>query len=68
MKKIKQLVEKLDVLIIDDSSPDGTADIVRELGGKYEKNYGYSESKKDGIGCSIPKKDSNMFWKNLIQN
>ena len=27
-EKIKQLVEKLDVLIIDDSSPDGTADIV----------------------------------------
>ena len=36
-EKIKQLVEKLDVLIIDDSSPDGTADIVRKLGEKYEK-------------------------------
>ena len=33
-EKIKQIVEKLDVLIVDDSSPDGTADIVRELGGK----------------------------------
>ena len=29
--KIKQLVEKLDVLIIDDSSPVGTADKVRGL-------------------------------------
>ena len=36
-EKIKQLVEKLDVLIIDDSSPDGTAEIARELGEKFEK-------------------------------
>ena len=35
-EKVKQLVERLDVLVIDDSSPDGTAEIVRELGGKYD--------------------------------
>ena len=30
-EKIKQLVDKLDILIIDDSSPDGTADICERI-------------------------------------
>ena len=51
-EKIKQLVEKLDVLIIDDSSPDGTADIVRELGGKYEKITVIQRAKKMGLGAA----------------
>ena len=55
-EKIKQLVEKLDVLIIDDSSPDGTADIVRELGGKYDKITVIQRAKKNGIGSSIQRR------------
>jgi len=51
-EKIKQLVEKLDVLIIDDSSPDGTADIVRELGNKYEKITVIQRPKKMGLGAA----------------
>ena len=51
-EKIKQLVEKLDVLIIDDSSPDGTADIARELGGKYEKITVIQRAKKMGLGAA----------------
>ena len=51
-EKIKQLVEKLDVLIIDDSSPDGTADIVRELGGKYDKITVIQRAKKMGLGAA----------------
>ena len=51
-EKIKQLVEKLDVLIIDDSSPDGTADIVRELGDKYEKITVIQRPKKMGLGAA----------------
>jgi len=51
-EKIKQLVEKLDVLIIDDSSPDGTADIVRELGEKYEKITVIQRPKKMGLGAA----------------
>ena len=49
-EKIKQLVEKLDVLVIDDSSPDGTADIARELGGKYDKITVIQRAKKMGLG------------------
>ena len=51
-EKIKQLVEKLDILIIDDSSPDGTADIVRELGTKYEKITVIQIPKKMGLGAA----------------
>ena len=51
-EKIKQLVEKLDILIIDDSSPDGTADIVRELGTKYEKIKVIQRPEKMGLGAA----------------
>ena len=51
-EKIKQLVEKLDILVIDDSSPDGTADIVRELGNKYEKITVIQRPKKMGLGAA----------------
>ena len=51
-EKIKQLVERLDILIIDDSSPDGTADIVRELGAKYEKITVIQRPKKMGLGAA----------------
>ena len=51
-EKIKQIVEKLDILIIDDSSPDGTADIVRELGEKYEKVTVIQRPKKMGLGAA----------------
>ena len=51
-EKIKQLVEKLDVLIVDDSSPDGTADIVRKLGEKYEKITVIQRPKKMGLGAA----------------
>jgi len=51
-EKIKHLVEKLDILIIDDSSPDGTADIVRELVGEYEKITIIQRAKKMGLGAA----------------
>ena len=51
-EKIKKLVERLDILIIDDSSPDGTADIVRELGTKYEKITVIQRPKKMGLGAA----------------
>ncbi|MDC0241512.1 polyprenol monophosphomannose synthase [Candidatus Nitrosopelagicus sp.] len=51
-EKIKQFVERLDILIIDDSSPDGTADIVRELGTKYEKITVIQRPKKMGLGAA----------------
>jgi dolichol-phosphate mannosyltransferase len=51
-EKIKQIVEKLDVLIIDDSSPDGTANIARKLGEKYEKITVIQRPKKMGLGAA----------------
>ena len=51
-EKLKQLVDKLDILIIDDSSPDGTADIARELGDKYEKITVIQRPKKMGLGAA----------------
>ena len=51
-EKIKQFVERLDILIIDDSSPDGTADIVRRLGDKYEKITVIQRPKKMGLGAA----------------
>ena len=51
-EKVKELVEKLDILIIDDSSPDGTADIVRKLGEKYEKITVIQRPKKMGLGAA----------------
>ena len=51
-EKVKQLVEKLDILIIDDSSPDGTADIVRKLSEKYEKITVIQRPKKMGLGAA----------------
>ena len=34
--EIKPIVDELHVVIIDDSSPDGTADIARNLGEKFQ--------------------------------
>ena len=62
-EKIKQLVEKLDILIIDDSSPDGTADIVRELGTKYEKITVIQRPKKMGLGAAYKEGFSHVLEK-----
>tara|TARA_B100000029_G_C17289233_1_gene856369 strand:- start:86 stop:799 length:714 start_codon:yes stop_codon:yes gene_type:complete len=51
-EKIKQLVEKLDILIVDDSSPDGTADIARGLSEKFEKITVIQRPKKMGLGAA----------------
>ena len=51
-ENLKQIVEKLDVLIVDDSSPDGTANIVRELHNKYEKITVIQRAKKMGLGAA----------------
>ena len=35
--KVKVLVDELHIVIVDDSSPDGTADIARKLSEKFQK-------------------------------
>jgi len=51
-ERVKELVDKLDILIVDDSSPDGTADIARELGEKYDKITVIQRAKKMGLGAA----------------
>ena len=40
---------QFNILIVDDSSPDGTADIVKDLQKKYEKLYLLTQEKKQGL-------------------
>lgn len=51
--KVMSLEPKIDLLIIDDASPDGTADIVREFQGKYpERLYLIERAGKLGLGTA----------------
>ena len=66
--KIRPLVEELDVIIVDDSSPDGTADIARNLGEKFQKisviqrpaKMGLGAAYKDGFTHVLQKLESNL--------
>ena len=50
--KIRALIEELHVIIVDDSSPDGTADIARNLGDKFQKISVIQRPKKMGLGAA----------------
>ena len=50
--KIRPLIEELHVIIVDDSSPDGTADIARNLGDKFQKISVIQRPKKMGLGAA----------------
>ena len=57
---IEKLIEEIEnlnldvtVLVIDDSSPDGTADIVRQLQKKYDNVLLYVRPRKAGLGTAI---------------
>ena len=66
--KIRPLVEELHVVIVDDSSPDGTADIARNLGEKFQKisviqrpaKMGLGAAYKDGFTYVLQKLESNL--------
>lgn len=47
---IRNLPERLDVLIVDDNSPDGTADLVRQMMLHDDGIYLLQRPKKDGLG------------------
>ncbi len=51
--EIENLDLKTSVLLIDDSSPDGTARIVRELQNQYSNLLIFSRPKKSGLGTAI---------------
>lgn len=53
IRKIEKLNLKLSILIVDDSSPDGTAEIVRNLQNEYENIILLIRPKKMGLGTAI---------------
>ena len=50
--EIEPLVEELHVVIVDDSSPDGTADLARNLGEKFHKISVIQRPMKMGLGAA----------------
>jgi dolichol-phosphate mannosyltransferase len=53
IEEIENLNLKLSILVVDDSSPDGTADIVRQLQKKYNNILLFVRPKKAGLGSAI---------------
>lgn len=50
---IEDLNLNASILVIDDSSPDGTARIVQELQKKHDNIFLFSRPKKSGLGSAI---------------
>ena len=67
--EIKPIVDELHVVIIDDSSPDGTANIVTDLSDKFQKisliqrptKLGLGSAYKDGFNHVLEKIDSDLI-------
>lgn len=53
LQKIEELNLNASILVVDDSSPDGTADIVRRIQGKYEDILLLERPRKSGLGSAI---------------
>lgn len=53
IQEIESLTQRISILVIDDSSPDETANIVRSLQKKYNNILLYSRPKKCGLGTAI---------------
>lgn len=51
--EIEKLKLDLSIVVVDDSSPDGTADIVKRLQEKYDNIYLVSRPEKLGLGTAI---------------
>jgi len=51
--EIEDLKQKISILVIDDSSPDGTANVVRSFQKKYNNILLLSRPKKNGLGTAI---------------
>ena len=68
-EKIKPLVDELHVVIVDDSSPDGTADIARNIGTKFNSvsviqrptKLGLGGAYKDGFNHVLQKLKSDLI-------
>src|ERR1700686_3180789 len=49
--QFQSIPHQMSILIVDDNSPDGTADIVRALQAQY-RNLDLIEGRKDGLGAA----------------
>ena len=52
-KKIINLKKRVDLLIVDDNSPDGTSEIVKNLKLEYKNIFLIKRKEKKGIGSAI---------------
>ncbi len=50
IRAVKQLPERFDVLVVDDNSPDGTADLVKESQAEFPGIFLLKRKKKEGLG------------------
>ncbi len=62
-EKIKPVVEDLHVVVVDDSSPDGTADLARNLAAKFQKITVIQRPSKTGLGAAYK-----HGFKHVLQN
>ena len=51
-ENLKLIVDELHIVIVDDSSPDGTADMARSLGEKFQKISVIQKPGKMGLGAA----------------
>ena len=51
-EKVKDVVDELHVVIVDDSSPDGTSDIARKLGERFQNISVIQRPSKMGLGTA----------------
>ena len=51
-EKVKDVVDELHVVIVDDSSPDGTSDIARKLGERFKNISVIQRPSKMGLGTA----------------
>lgn len=66
-EKIKPVVDELHLVIVDDSSPDGTADLARNIAEKFEKITVIQRPTKAGLGAAY-KHGFNHVLDNLESN
>ncbi|MBT4762486.1 MAG: polyprenol monophosphomannose synthase [Bdellovibrionaceae bacterium] len=50
IQEVQKLNAELNILVVDDSSPDGTGDIVKSIGNSNPKVHLLSRAKKEGLG------------------
>jgi len=66
IREIEELELELTIVVVDDSSPDGTADIAQRLAEEYENIYVVSRRDKLGLGTAITTGFRYLFDLNIV--